>query len=91
MTCSGAKASGIYGRIIWIDNFLQNRKIQVKVNGTLSDPGDLQNGVPQGSVVLALSYSILLLMTYQIILLILKSPNTQMILPSGNHIEILNF
>ena len=67
MTCSGAKASSLnykflvfyYGRItLWIDNFLQNRKIQVKVNGTLSDPRDLQNGVPQGCVISPILFNI---------------------------------
>ena len=43
---------GIYGRITkWIDNFLTDRKIQVKVNNCLSEERTLDNGVPQGSVI----------------------------------------
>lgn len=43
---------GLCGRIIkWIDDFLTNRYIRVKVNGILSGFKYVQNGVPQGSVV----------------------------------------
>ena len=50
---------GICGRIIkWIDNFLINRKIQVKINNTLSTSYTVQNGVPQGSVISPLLFNI---------------------------------
>ena len=50
---------GICGRIIkWIDNFLTNRKIQVKINNTLSTSYTVQNGVPQGSVISPLLFNI---------------------------------
>ena len=50
---------GICGRIIkWIDNFLTNRKIQVKINSTLSTSYTVQNGVPQGSVISPLLFNI---------------------------------
>ena len=44
---------GFTGNIIfWIQNFLTNKKIQVKVNGTLSDHqhSPFSRGVPQGSL-----------------------------------------
>ncbi|KAJ4427678.1 hypothetical protein ANN_25327 [Periplaneta americana] len=42
----------ITGNMIrFIHNFLQNRTIQVKVNGTLSKKVIINNGVPQGSVI----------------------------------------
>ena len=34
-----------------IKNFLSNRSIQVKTNGTLFNPTIIHNGVPQGSVI----------------------------------------
>jgi len=43
---------GISGRIItWIDNFLTNRKLKVKIQATISDPHDLTSGCPQGSTI----------------------------------------
>jgi ribonuclease HI len=43
--------SGLCGRLVYfIDNFLQNRSIQVRVGGSLSTKQTLDNGVPQGSV-----------------------------------------
>jgi len=43
---------GINGRIkSWIEDFLSDRKIRVKVNNTLSAEYSLQNGTPQGSVI----------------------------------------
>lgn len=42
---------GLKGRIIrWMDDFLKNRYIRVKVNGTFSGFKYVDNGVPQGSV-----------------------------------------
>ena len=50
---------GICGRIIkWIDNFLTNRKIQVKINNTFSTFCTVQNGVPQGTVISPLLFNI---------------------------------
>ena len=46
------KNYGITGKFLnFIKNFLTDRKIQVKVNETLSDTYDLENGTPQGSVI----------------------------------------
>ena len=43
---------GIHGRIVkWIQNFLLNRKIQVRLNGTFSTLKEIDNGTPQGSVI----------------------------------------
>ena len=43
---------GIHGRMVrWIQNFLSKRKIQVKLNGTLSIMQEINNGIPQGSVI----------------------------------------
>lgn len=43
---------GITGRINnWINDFLTNRKIRVKLNNTLSTETTLENGTPQGSVI----------------------------------------
>ena len=50
---------GIYGRITrWIDNFLSDRKIQVRINNILSAERTLENGVPQGSVISPLLFNI---------------------------------
>jgi len=44
--------NGISGRIKnWIQDFLSNRTFRVKVNNTLSEQHELQNGTPQGSVI----------------------------------------
>ena len=44
----------IYGfemkEILWMKSYLTERKQQVYVDGTLSDPLDLQAGPPQGSI-----------------------------------------
>lgn len=46
-----ALQNGINGHMLtFIANFLQERRVQVKVNGFLSKQVTLQNGVPQGSV-----------------------------------------
>jgi ribonuclease HI/exonuclease III len=43
---------GIGGRMLrWVDNFLTDRYIQVKVNGVLSGFKYVENGTPQGSVI----------------------------------------
>ena len=48
---SKLKAYGLEGRIIkWIQEFLSNRKQQVKLRGKLSNWADILSGVPQGSV-----------------------------------------
>jgi len=43
---------GIFGRIIaWIEIFLKNRKLKVKIQGTISDHQELTTGCPQGSTI----------------------------------------
>jgi hypothetical protein len=39
--------------LAFIYNFLQRRRIQVRTNGLLSEQTEIQNGVPQGSVLSA--------------------------------------
>lgn len=43
----------------WIDDFLSDRFIQVRVNGLLSDSIEIVNGVPQGSVISPLLFNIM--------------------------------
>ncbi len=53
------KAMGICGRTLkWVDSFMSNRVIQVKINGILSDKFITENGVPQGSVISPLLFNI---------------------------------
>jgi hypothetical protein len=43
---------GIDGQLFnWIKNFLNNRKIQVRVGASLSDTTNIENGTPQGSAI----------------------------------------
>ena len=42
-------------------SYLRNRKQQVYVDGTLSDPSEVDIGVPQGSILGALLYNIYVL------------------------------
>ena len=45
------QAYGIKGKILrWTESFLMERKQQVVVNGTKSDPTVVISGIPQGSV-----------------------------------------
>ena len=37
--------------LAFIKNFLKNRHIQVRINGHLSNPTIIQNGIPQGSAI----------------------------------------
>ena len=52
----------IYGfeikEILWMKSYLTERRQQVYVDGSLSDPQDLQAGVPQGSILGPLLYII---------------------------------
>jgi ribonuclease HI len=52
---------GIEGKmIIWINAFLQQRKIQVKFNGGYSKPHRLLQGTPQGSILSPILFSLYL-------------------------------
>ena len=45
------KQMGIGSRVLrWVNKFLSDRFIQVKINGILSDKIIVENGLPQGSV-----------------------------------------
>ena len=40
----------IYSILLWITNFLNNRKQRVVVDGSFSNYADVESGVPQGTV-----------------------------------------
>ena len=44
--------------VLWVKNFLQNRVFKVKLNGVFSEPKLLLAGVPQGSVISPILFSI---------------------------------
>lgn len=53
------KKMGLTGKVVrWVNNFLTDRVIQVKINGLLSDKLIVENGVPQGSVISPLLFNI---------------------------------
>ena len=61
-------ALGITGTMFrWIRSFLNNRSFQVRVGSTLSDRYVLDNGIPRGSVLSPLPFSIMMndLRTFQ--------------------------
>ena len=55
------KQLGIQGKMYrWIEGFLSNRTIQVKVENALSSKYTLENGTPQGSVISPLLFLIMI-------------------------------
>ena len=44
----------------WIKDFLSNRQIQVRINSSFSDCVFVENGVPQGSVISPILFSIMI-------------------------------
>ena len=52
------KVSGKIGR--WIGEFLKDRKFRVVANGCMSDEEDVKSGVPQGTVLAALLFVIMI-------------------------------
>ena len=52
------KISGKIGN--WIKEFLTNRKFRVVANGCMSDEGDVTSGVPQGTVLAAILFVIMI-------------------------------
>ncbi|XP_053398064.1 uncharacterized protein LOC128556576 [Mercenaria mercenaria] len=46
--------------LTWIANFLEGRKIKVKVNGHLSDTVEPDNGTPKGSVISPLIFNLIM-------------------------------
>ena len=52
------KISGKIGK--WIREFLTNRKFKVVVNGCMSDEGEVLSGVPQGTVLAAILFVIMI-------------------------------
>ena len=52
---------GIKGKMLrWINDFLQDRSMKVRVGATLSNPQTLDNGTPQGSVLSPLLFIVML-------------------------------
>ena len=55
------KKQGIGGKIgRWIEEFLKNRKFRVVVNGCMSEEEDVISGVPQGTVLAAILFVIMI-------------------------------
>ena len=52
--------------LLWITNFLNNRKQRVVVDGSFSNYADVESGVPQGTVLGPLLF-LLTLMTYHLV------------------------
>merc|ERR1711917_220767 len=50
LTCTGS----------WIKEFLTNRKFRVIANGCMSEEGDVMSGVPQGTVLAAILFVIMI-------------------------------
>ena len=58
----------IKGRLIgWVQDFLKDRKIQVRVGSNLSDTKLLDNGSPQGSVLSPILFNILINSQYDVL------------------------
>lgn len=52
---------GIKGKLLaWIQDFLKDRKIQVKVGSDISELKDLDNGSPQGSVLSPILFNVII-------------------------------
>ena len=55
------KQLGIRGRVFyWVKDFLSERKIAVRINGILSTQYEVENGIPQGSIISPLLFSIVI-------------------------------
>ena len=53
------KQLGIRGRVYcWVKDFLSERKIAVRIHGALSTQYEVENGIPQGSIISPLLFSI---------------------------------
>ena len=46
--------------LTWIDDFLTNKTLQVKVGSRMSDKFRMDNGTPQGSVISPLLFNIMI-------------------------------
>ncbi len=54
------KASGIDEAVLnWIKSYLSGRSYQVQIDGTLSEEAPCHSGVPQGSVIGPLLFSVI--------------------------------
>ncbi len=52
---------GVRGRMLnWINAFLKERTIQVKVDGSLSSKENVENGTPQGSVISPVIFNVMI-------------------------------
>ncbi|MGL4485007.1 MAG: reverse transcriptase domain-containing protein, partial [Anaerovoracaceae bacterium] len=53
--------AGVRGRMLnWINAFLKERTIQVKVDGSLSSKENVENGTPQGSVISPVLFNVMI-------------------------------
>lgn len=44
----------------WVQTFLSNRKIQVRINGVFSNEYEVDNGTPQGSIISPLLFTVMI-------------------------------
>ena len=59
---------GVKGRLLaWVQDFLKDRKIQVRVGGDISEVKPLDNGSPQGSVLSPILFNILANTQYDVL------------------------
>ena len=59
---------GIHGNALrWIESYLHQRRQQVSIDGAMSDPADLYHGVPQGSCLGPILFTLYLAPLYDVI------------------------
>ncbi len=87
------KTKGVKTRmLLWINNFLSNRKIRVRIGTTHAEYVEIDNGSPQGSAISHILFNIIIDSLYDehAKLKIVISHNSRTIVPFGAFIEKLN-